>query len=200
MARTTFSGPVRSLNGFVSAGPGAAQEITADNTTLALSIFPTPTVDDSNNPTGAITPGNAGVINVYASTNGTGAGQLTLPAVLDTVPSSTTPPTDPTAPDQQNQLGAQIVVISGFDLSNDLVIKPSGADVFTGYAMSVDSAGLTKTFLATPGDTTFTWNGGTTGGDVDSIIKCTIVAANTWYVEAVCFGAGGGAGATPFSA
>ena len=200
MARTTFSGPVRSLNGFVSAGPGAAQEITADNTTLALSIFPTPTVDANNNPTGAITPGNAGVINVYASTNGTGAGQLTLPAVLDTVPSSTTPPTDPTAPDQQNQLGAQIVVISAFDLSNDLVIKPSGADVFTGYAMSVDSDGLTKTFLATPGDTTFTWNGGTTGGDVDSIIKCTIVAANTWYVEAVCFGAGSGAGATPFSA
>ena len=145
MARTTFSGPVRSLNGFVSAGPGAAQEITADNTTLALSIFPTPTVDANNNPTGAITPGNAGVINVYASTNGTGAGQLTLPAVLDTVPSSTTPPTDPTAPDQQNQLGAQIVVISGFDLSNDLVIKPSGADVFTGYAMSLDSVGLTKT-------------------------------------------------------
>jgi hypothetical protein len=200
MARTTFSGPVRSLNGFVSAGPGAAQTITADNTTLALSIFPAPTVDSNGNPTGAITPGNAGVINVYGSDNATGAGQLTLPAVLDTVPSSTTPPTDPTAPDQQNQLGAQIIVISAFDLANDLVIKPSGADVFTGYAMSVDSAGLTKTFLATPGDTTFTWNGGTTGGDIDSIIKCTIVSANTWYVEAVCFGAAGGAGATPFSA
>ena len=181
MARTTFSGPVRSLNGFVSAGPGAAQEIDADNTTLALSIFPYPTLDSNNNPTGAITVGNAGVINVYASTNGTGAGALTLPPVLDTVPSSTTPPTDPTAPDQQNQLGAQIIV-------------------FTGYAMSVDSAGLTKTFLATPGDTTFTWNGGTKGGDIDSIIKCTIVSADTWYVEAVCFGASGGAGATPFSA
>ena len=64
MARTTFSGPVRSLNGFVSAGPGAAQTITADNTTLALSIFPAPTVDSNGNPTGAITPGNAEVINV----------------------------------------------------------------------------------------------------------------------------------------
>ena len=200
MARTTFSGPVRSLNGFVSAGPGAAQEIDADNTTLALSIFPTPTLDSNKNPTGAITAGNAGVINVYASANGTGAGALTLPPVLDTVPSSTTPPTDPTAPDQQNQLGAQIIVISGYNLSNDLVISPSGSDVFTGYAMSVDSAGLTKTFLATPGDTTFTWNGGTKGGDIDSIIKCTIVSADTWYVEAVCFGAGGGAGVTPFSA
>ena len=200
MARTTFSGPVRSLNGFVSAGPGAAQEIDADNTTLAVSIFPTPTLDSNNNPTGAITVGNAGVINVYASANGTGAGALTLPAVLDTVPGSTTPPTDPTAPDQQNQLGAQIIVISGYNLANDLVISPSGSDVFTGYAMSVDSAGLTKTFLATPGDTTFTWNGGTKGGDIDSIIKCTIVSADTWYVEAICFGAGGGAGVTPFSA
>ena len=200
MARTTFSGPVRSLNGFVSAGPGAAQEIDADNTTLALSIFPTPTLDSNNNPTGAITAGNAGVINVYASTNGTGAGALTLHAVLDTVPGSTKPPTDPTAPDQQNQLGAQIIVISGYNLANDLVISPSGSDVFTGYAMSVDSAGLTKTFLATPGDTTFTWNGGTKGGDIDSIIKCTIVSADTWYVEAICFGAGGGAGVTPFSA
>ena len=49
MARTTFSGPVRSLNGFVSAGPGAAQTINADNTTLALSIFPAPTVDSNAN-------------------------------------------------------------------------------------------------------------------------------------------------------
>ena len=89
MARTTFSGPVRSLNGFVSAGPGAAQTITADNNTLALSIFPTPTLDANNNPTVAITARNAGAINVYASTNDTGAGQLTLHSVLAHVPSIT---------------------------------------------------------------------------------------------------------------
>jgi len=200
MARTTFSGPVRSLNGFVSAGPGSASLITANNTTTALSIFPAPTVDANGNPTGAVTPGNAGVVNIYNSNNAAGAGQLTLPAILSVAPSSTTPATDPTSPDQQNQLGAQIVVISAFDLANNLVIKPSGTDVFTGYATSVDANGLTKTFLATPNDTTFTWNGGTTGGDIDSMITCTAVSAGTWYVQAVCFGAGAGAGATPFSA
>jgi len=37
MAKTTFSGPVRSLNGFISFGPKAVVSLTADTTlTVAL--------------------------------------------------------------------------------------------------------------------------------------------------------------------
>tara|TARA_R100001244_G_scaffold6229_1_gene7164 strand:- start:451 stop:1035 length:585 start_codon:yes stop_codon:yes gene_type:complete len=194
MARTTFSGPVRSLNGFVSAGTGNLFLPDADNTTLALQLFPTPVVDGNNNPTGAITAGSGGVLNVYNSTNPTGAAQLTLPAVLSSTP------TDNTDPNQQNNLGATIAIYMPFNLANNLVIKPTGADIFTGFAMAVDAAGLTTTFISGVGDTTFTWNGGTTGGDIDSKVTFTAITAGAWFVEAVCIGAAGGAAATPFSA
>jgi hypothetical protein len=194
MARTTFSGPVRSLNGFVSAGTGNLFLLDADNTTLALQLFPTPVVDANNNPTGAITVGSGGIMNVYNSTNPAGAAQLTLPAVLSTTP------TDNTDPNQQNNLGATITLYMPFDLANNLVIKPTGADIFTGFAMGVDAAGLTTTFISGIGDTTFTWNGGTTGGDIDSKVTFTAITAGAWFVEAVCIGAAGGAAATPFSA
>ena len=194
MARTTFSGPVRSLAGFVPAGAGAQQQFNANNTTTVLRLFPTPAVDAAGNPTGAILPGFAGVANVYNSSNAAGAGQLTLPPVLSVAQ------TDATDPNQQNNLGANITIVMAQNLANNLVIKPSGGDVFTGYAMSVDANGLTKTFLATPNDTTITFNGGTTGGDIDTEISFTCIVGGIWFVRAVAFGAGAGAGATPFSA
>ena len=194
MARTTFSGPVRSLAGFVPAGAGAQQQFNANNTTTVLRLFPTPAVDAAGNPTGAILPGYAGVANVYNSDNAAGAGQLTLPPVLSVAQ------TDATDPNQQNNLGANITFVIARDLANNLVIKPSGADVFTGYVQQVDAAGLTTTFLATAGDTTLTFNGGTTGGDIDTDLSFTCVLGGFWFVRGVSFGAAGGAAATPFSA
>tara|TARA_B100000497_G_C7548609_1_gene331665 strand:- start:34 stop:618 length:585 start_codon:yes stop_codon:yes gene_type:complete len=194
MAKTTFSGPVRSLSGFVPAGVGAQQLITADNATLQLRNFPAPAVDAAGNPTGAVLPGHAGVVNIYNSTNGAGAGQLTLPLIQSAAQ------TDGTDPNQLNTLGASICIIQAFNLANNLVVKPSGADVFTGYVQQVDAAGLTTTFLATPNDTTLTFNGGTTGGDIDTYLCFTQVSAGTWYVNGISFGAAGGAAATPFSA
>ena len=193
MARTTFSGPVRSLAGFVPAGAGAQQLFNADNTTTVLRLFPTPAVDAAGNPTGAILPGFAGVANVYNSTNGNGAGQLTLPPVLSVAQ------TDATDPNQQNNLGANISIVIAQNLANNLVIKPAGADVFTGYIQQVDANGLTTTFLADPNDSTITFNGGTTGGDIDTDISFTCITAGFWFVSGVSFGAGAGAAATPFS-
>ena len=194
MARTTFSGPVRSLAGFVPAGAGAQQLFNADNTTTVLRLFPTPATDAAGNPTGGILPGYAGVANVYNSPNGAGAGQLTLPPVLSVAQ------TDSTDPNQQNNLGANISFVMSFNLANNLVIKPAGADVFTGYIQQVDANGLTTTFLADPNDTTLTFNGGTTGGDIDTHISFTCITAGFWFVKGVSFGAGAGAAATPFSA
>ena len=108
--------------------------------------------------------------------------------------------TDATDPNQQNNLGASITFVMALDLANNLVIKPSGTDVFTGYIQQVDAAGLTTTFLATPGDTTITFNGGTQGGDIDTDISFTCIQGGFWFVRGVSFGAAGGAAATPFSA
>ena len=76
MAKSTFSGPVKSLAGFISAGSNAVVSLTAD-TTL--------TVDD-----------HAGKLLLCNDADGA----FTLPSIVSTVPS------DPTDPNQTNNLGA----------------------------------------------------------------------------------------------
>jgi len=75
MAKSTFSGPVKSLAGFISAGSNAVVSLTAD-TTL--------TVDD-----------HAGKILLCNDADG----KFTLPSIVTTTPS------DPTDPNQANNLG-----------------------------------------------------------------------------------------------
>lgn len=81
MAKSTFSGPVKSLSGFISAGNGAVVSLTAD-TTL--------TVDD-----------HAGKILVCNDADG----KFTLPTIVPTVPS------DSTDPNQPNNLGASFTFV-----------------------------------------------------------------------------------------
>ena len=76
MAKSTFSGPVKSLAGFISAGTNSVVSLTA-NTTL--------TVDD-----------HAGKLLLCNDADGA----FTLPSIVSTVPS------DPTDPNQANNLGA----------------------------------------------------------------------------------------------
>jgi|TARA_R110000787_G_scaffold135529_3_gene247824 hypothetical protein len=76
MAKSTFSGPVKSLAGFISAGTNAVVSLTAD-TTL--------TVDD-----------HAGKLLLLNDADGA----FTLPSIVSTVPS------DATDPNQPNNLGA----------------------------------------------------------------------------------------------
>ena len=79
MAITTFSGPIRSLAGFVPAGFAASNDIDSNNATTLLRVFPTPATDAAGNPTGGMLVGHAGKQNLYASTNAAGVGTLTLP-------------------------------------------------------------------------------------------------------------------------
>ena len=76
MAQTTFSGPVKSLAGFITAGVGSSVSVTAD-TTL--------TVKD-----------HAGKVILLNDADG----KITLPSIVATVPA------DPTSPDQANNIGA----------------------------------------------------------------------------------------------
>jgi len=81
MAKSTFSGPVKSLNGFISAGNGAVVSLTAD-TSL--------TVDD-----------HAGKVLVCNDADG----KFTLPSIVSTVPS------DSSDPNQLNNLGASFYFV-----------------------------------------------------------------------------------------
>ena len=81
MAKSTFSGPVKSLSGFISAGNDAVVSLTAD-TTL--------TVD-----------AHAGKILVCNDADG----KFTLPTIVPTVPS------DSSDPNQLNNLGASFTFV-----------------------------------------------------------------------------------------
>ena len=81
MAKSTFSGPVKSLNGFISAGSGAVVSLTAD-TSL--------TVDD-----------HAGKVLVCNDADG----KFTLPTI------NASSPSDSTDPNQLNNLGASFYFV-----------------------------------------------------------------------------------------
>mgnify|MGYP003644549123 FL=1 len=193
MAITTFSGPIRSLAGFVPAGFAASNNIDSNNATTLLRVFPTPATDAAGNPTGGMLVGHAGKQNLYASTNAAGVGTLTLPAIVATAP------TDNTDPNQQCNIGAVIEIIVAVNLANNLVINCSGTDGFTGYMQVADTNGLTTTFDSAANDDILTFNNGTQGGAIDTRIKATAISTGLWYIEGMSIGATAGAGATPFS-
>ena len=83
MAKSTFSGPIQSLAGFISAGNANVVSLTAD-TTLTVAA-------------------HAGKLLLCNDADG----KFTLPSIV------TTSPTDPTSPDQTNNLGAQFTFIVG---------------------------------------------------------------------------------------
>jgi hypothetical protein len=81
MAKSTFSGPVRSLAGFISAGSSVVVSLTADTTlTVASHAGKVLTCNDAD-------------------------GKFTLPSIV------TTTPTDSTDPNQTNNLGASFFFV-----------------------------------------------------------------------------------------
>jgi len=185
MARTTFSGPVRSLAGFISAGVKNQVTLTAGQT-LAVE----PSHDFS---TGITVVGNAGKMNITGFDLAGGASTLTLPLVRDANPA------DPTSPDQNNNFGAVIKIFLGNTLANDLVISCQGDDKLTGTALIMGAAGAVTGFTtnAAFSDVNVTLNGSTKGGIVDTVVTFTSVAEDRWFVEMV--GVGSGTTVTPFS-
>ncbi len=122
MARTTFSGPVRSLAGFISAGVKNQVTLTAGQT---LAVEPS-----HDYATGITVVGNAGKMNITGFDLAGGASTLTLPLVKDATP------TDATDPNQNNNFGAVIKIFLGNTLANDLVISCQGDDKLTGTALT----------------------------------------------------------------
>ncbi len=186
MAKTTFSGPVISLSGFVPRG--FKNQVVLTGTANTLSVLPY-----VNSTTGAQIVGNAGKMNLFDDTLAGGAGTITLPALKDTTPE------DPTSPDQQNDFGSVMSIYLAKDLGNDLVISCAAGDVMTGTALMIGAAGAVTGFSSNAGggNNTITLNGSTKGGLIDTEIHIMAVSAGTWYINMI--GMGSGTTITPFS-
>ena len=159
MAKSTFSGPVKSISGFISAGNTAVVSLTADTSlTVASHAGRILTCNDAD-------------------------GKFTLPSIVTTAPS------DPTDPNQLNNLGASFFFVIE-TAATDLDIKTDGTDKFVGglYTGKDDATG--KTFISGASNDVITMNGSTKGGLAGSIVKVTAIADNKYAVEGLILGSG----------
>ena len=114
MAKTTFSGPVRSLAGFINAGSTGAVSLTADTTLTVAS--------------------HAGRLLLTNDADG----KFTLPSI------DVTTPNDPTDPNQLNNLGATftfLVITAATDM--DILTDGTDKFVGGLYLCKSDAAGKT---------------------------------------------------------
>jgi hypothetical protein len=172
MAITTFQGPVRSLNGFISDGPGAIKAVSTATLTL-----------DEVNFAGRL-------INITAATT-----TITLPALNATAdPSSAGPGSDPNSP---NNLGISYTFFVTTAATAVKVITAASNFLLGGVSMSTADAAASN-FVAN-GTTirSINLNGTTTGGIVGSFFTITAVTATQWLIQGELIGSS--TLATPFA-
>ena len=170
MANTTFSGPVRSLNGFISFGPKAVVSLTADTTlTEATHAGRVLTCNDAD-------------------------GKFTLPSITSGSSSAVAGTNDYNV---LSNLGTTYLFWVE-TLATDMDIKTDGTDKFYGAVYTgIDSEETGETFVAAATNDVMTFNGTTTGGIVGSWIECTAIASAKYFVRAGLIGSG--TIATPFA-
>ena len=176
MANTTFSGPVRSKNGFINLGPGAVVALTAaTDLTVAAHAGRVLTMDPVGTPTA-----------------------ITLPTINATADSDVAGPgSDPNNP---NTVGTtfEILFIDNFTGT----ISTDGTDKFVGSVMVGVDDGAKKAFVPAAANDVVNLLGeagagnATKGGLKGSRIKFTATADNTYMVEGLLIG--DGTIATPF--
>ena len=167
MAKSTFSGPVKSLSGFISAGVNNSVSLTAD-TTL--------TVD-----------AHAGKILLCNDADG----KFTLLSIVTTTPS------DPTDPNQTNNIGATFNFYIE-TAATDLDIKTDGTDKFKGAILIAVDDGAKKAFVPGASNDVITMNGSTKGGIVGSIVSFTAIDTATYLVHSSLL-IGSGTIVTPYA-
>ena len=177
MANTTFSGPVRSKNGFINIGPGAVKAVTlATDLTVADHAGRLVTMDPAGTPTA-----------------------ITIPAINATADSAVAGASDPNNP---STIGTtfEILFIDNF---TGTIKTADTADKFVGaVTVGITASVAGKQFQVSTGDNEVNLNGeaggsnATTGGLKGSRIKFTAIAANLYAVEGQLLG--NGTIATPF--
>ena len=169
MANTTFSGPVRSKNGFQSIGPGAAIALTAaTDLTVAAHAGRLLTMDPVGTPTA-----------------------ITLPTINATADSAVAGASDPNNP---NTIGTTFEILFIDEFTG--TISTDGTDKFVGSVMVGVDDGSKKAFVPAAANDVVNLNGeagagnATKGGLIGSRIKFTATADNTYMVEGLLIGDG----------
>jgi len=155
MAQTTFTGPVKSINGFIGAGVGMSETLTSGSVTVAS---------------------HAGrVLKVGSDTDG----KITLPTINDSAAGAT----DNTGLNSGSNIGATFTFV--FETAaTDLDIKTDGTDKFIGSVANINTTdNAVVAFVPGATNDVMTFNGTTTGGKIGSVVKVTAVDDNKYFVE-----------------
>ena len=173
MAQTTFTGPVKSINGFIGAGVGMSEVVTS----------------------GAVTLASAGKILKVGSD---ADGKISLPTINDNAAGAT----DENGLNSGSTIGASYTFVLE-TAATDLDIKTDGTDKFIGtLSVGSTNATTFNTRVFVPGATNdvITLNGDTQGGKIGSVIKITAVDDNKYLVEGTLIGTStSNASVTPFA-
>jgi hypothetical protein len=156
MGQSTFSGPVKSLAGFISAGVSNSVT-TAVGKTLTV-------VNDAGK-------------QIYYTSVATAT--FTLPAV------NTSSPSDPTDPNQSNNYGATYNFVLSTTVTGNFIVKvANSSDTMVGTAI-LGSGTTALVFSTATASDTITLSGTTTGGVGGATISATVVGANRYKVNVV---------------
>ena len=155
MAKTTFSGPAYSKNGFITTGPANTISLTAD-TTLTVAT-------------------HAGRILLTNDADG----KFTLPTINVNSNAEVAGSTDY---NNLNNVGASFYFYVAL-AATDMDILTDGTDMFVGAINIGVTNGDYKTFIPGGSDDVITMNGGTTGGIVGSVVQFTALADDEYLVH-----------------
>ena len=156
MGQSTFSGPVKSLAGFISAG-------VSNSVTTAVGK--------------TLTVANDAGKQIYYTSVATAT--FTLPAV------NTSSPSDPTDPNQANNYGATYNFVLSTTVTGNFIVKvANSSDTMVGTAI-LGSGTTALVFSTATASDTITLSGTTTGGVGGASVKATVIGANRYKVEVV---------------
>jgi len=155
MAKTTFSGPVYSKNGFINTGPGNTISLTAD-TTLTVAA-------------------HAGRLLLTNDADG----KFTLPTINANANSAVAGDTDY---NNLNNIGASFHFYVA-TAATDMDILTDGTDKFVGAIMLAVDNGAKKAFIPAAANDVITLTGSTAGGLVGSVITITAIANDEYLVH-----------------
>ena len=155
MAKTTFSGPVISKNGFQNFGPGMTVSLTAD-TTLTVAT-------------------HAGKILLTNDADG----KFTLPSINVNANGGTAGDNDF---NNLNNIGATFHFYVE-TAATDMDILTDGTDKFKGAILIGVDDGAKKAFVPAATNDVITMNGSTKGGIVGSIVSFTAIDTATYLVH-----------------
>ncbi len=184
MARTTFSGPVRSLRGFLGSGPA-----------MNTGTISAGTVDGGTDVKGIDTY-QGKVIQL-----GNNTVVFNLPEIITTATSAVAGDNDPNS---GNRVGLMYTFLLTANLSGETFTLNCGtaagrstADVFQGTAQYVDTGDNSMEGFNAAGADTLTLDGSTRGGLGGSIVYCRAAADGVWLIH--CALNGNGTMVTPWS-